>query len=47
MTCSKEPQEELKLGHYGGDTASAYGAPPLPTEPPGVLATSYFHSVIV
>ncbi len=35
MTCSKGPQVESNLGPLREDTASVYGAPALPTEPPG------------
>ncbi len=35
MTCSKGPQVESNPGPLREDIASVYGAPALPTEPPG------------
>ncbi len=42
MTCSKGPQVELNPWRCGKNKASVYGAPALPTEPPGAQKFLHF-----
>ncbi len=42
ITCSKGPQVESNPGPLREDIASVYGAPALPTEPPGTPNCLFF-----
>ncbi len=43
MTCSKGPRVESNPGPLRKDIAYVYGAPALPTEPPGAPVKYFFY----